>query len=81
MSDQTTTMRLSSSWKILKEASLEGFVAGCQGDYGELCFRVPDEYQRLGASSALPKAQRDVIAALPNERTIFQTGLAVAVAF
>lgn len=64
--DKTSVVRLTMAWTLFKEASLEAYISQCQGDYGELCFRVPQIYAADG---------------LPTSRTLTSFGSGIRVNF
>lgn len=80
-SDDTALVRLTTAYLLFNEATIEGFVSHCTGDYGELCFRVPESYKQLAQSPALPAARRAQLAALPTTRTRVSVGLGVSLNF
>ena len=66
LTDKTRLARLTFAWSWFKDASLEAYVSQCLGDYGELCFRVPEAY---------------VVQGLPNQRTLITLGSGLSVRF
>ena len=78
---QSAQARFTATWTFYKEATLEVFASRCFGDYGELCFRVPESYQVLAQSPLLPPPQQAAFAALPSKRTIGQMGSSFSIAF
>ena len=81
LSDKTAQARLTATWTFHKEATLEVFASRCFGDYGELCFRVPESFRTLAQSPAVPLEQKAVFAALPNRRTTGSIGSAFSMQF
>jgi hypothetical protein len=81
LSDNTTVVRLTGGWTIFTDAQLELYLSGCGGDYGELCFRVPDDYKKLATSPGLTPSQQQAVAALPTKRTKSTAGAAVTINF
>jgi hypothetical protein len=81
LSDKTSVARVTMTWLLYKEATFELFAGKCFGDAGELCFRLPAEYQSLATNPDLPVDVRAVIAALPTKRTTATTGVAVSINF
>lgn len=81
LSDKSAQARLTATWTFYKEATLDLFVSRCFGDYGELCFRVPDTYQSLAQSPLIPTEQQKIIANLPTKRTIATAGAGFTMSF
>lgn len=77
LSDQTALARFTATYTFYKQITVEGYVSRCFGDYGELCFRVPDSI--LGAAANLPPQYQPAIAQLPRKvtRTIFGGSLSM----
>jgi hypothetical protein len=68
LSDETSIIRLTATWTLLKEATLEAYVSRCHGDYGELCFRVPESFR-----AAAPT--------LPTKRALLSLGTGLSIRF
>jgi hypothetical protein len=81
LSDKTSVIRLTGSWLLYKDAEIQGFVGECQGDYGELCFRVPESFKALGALPGIPPILAQTVQALPTRRTKTTGGLGVVLKF
>ena len=71
ISDQTALMRLTATYTFYKQVTAEAFVSRCFGEYGELCFRVPDSIQE--SAPLLPANIQVLLSALPKKttRTVF----------
>lgn len=71
LSDKTALARFTATYTFYKQITVEGYVSRCFGDYGELCFRVPDNV--LNGISTLPDTIQPLLANLPRKttRTIF----------
>ncbi len=81
-SDETALARLTMTHTFLKQITLEAYVSRCFGDYGELCFKVPDSiFQGI---SALPEPIKSnlepLVASLPRKttRTVFGGSLSMS---
>jgi hypothetical protein len=68
VNDETSVVRLTATWTLLKEATLEAYVSRCHGDYGELCFRVPESFR-----AAAPT--------LPTKRALLSLGTGLSIRF
>ncbi len=77
LSDKTALVRLTGTYLFYKQITLEAYVSRCFGDYGELCFRVPDSI--IDAAKLLPADQQGLINALPRNvtRTVFGGSLSM----
>ena len=81
LSDKTSLTRVTTTWKIYKDATIEAFVSHCFGDFGELCFRVPKKYQALAANPVLSPELKQTLLALPTKRSKASGGLAMSLSF
>lgn len=81
LSDGTALLRMTGTWTLYKQITLEAYVSGCFGKYGELCFKVPDEIVNSPNYLQLPEETRVVIGALPRKYTTFVTGVALSMLF
>ena len=80
-SDKTSVARLTATQTLYNEVTLEGFVSRCFGDYGELCFRVPEKYVQGAQSPLVSPPLRDRLASLPTRRTKVTAGLGLSMNF
>jgi hypothetical protein len=81
LSDETATARLTMTYLLFNEATLELYAGRCWGDYGDLCFRVPNTYQALATSPTLSPAQRQLLATLPDKRATVTAGAGASLNF
>ena len=81
MTDETTVVRVATAWEFVQDASQELFGSRCYGDYGELCFRIPEKYHNLANDPRLSSAQRQALLAAPVVRTLYTGGIGVVMAF
>lgn len=81
ISDDTTVVRLTSSFELFRQANIDIFASRCFGDYGEMCFRIPSDYKALATSPILTAEQQAMVAALPVKRTIFTAGAGLSMKF
>ncbi len=65
ISDQTAQARLTATYTFYKQITAELYVSRCFGDYGELCFRVPDSIIQ-GAASLPPEVIAGVSTLSPS---------------
>ncbi|RZA22593.1 MAG: hypothetical protein EOP10_15045 [Proteobacteria bacterium] len=65
ISDQTAQARLTATYTFYKQITAELYVSRCFGDYGELCFRVPDSIIQ-GAANLPPEVIAGVSTLSPN---------------
>lgn len=77
LSDETALARFSTTYTFYKQITAEVYVSRCFGEYGELCFRVPDSI--LNGVQNLPPATQPLLANLPRKitRTIFGGSLSM----
>lgn len=70
-SDETALARFTATHTFYKQITAELYVSRCFGEYGELCFRVPDSI--LNGVTSLPPNIQPMLANLPRKttRTIF----------
>lgn len=80
-SDGTSLARITTTYALQQRASIDFFVAECFGDYGELCFRAPSEFQVLAEGAAFPEDLRNLVRTLPTARTRTQVGAGVSMEF
>lgn len=71
ISDKTALIRLTSTYMFYEQITLEAYVSRCLGEYGELCFKVPDAI--IQGIATLPPALQSAIGPLPRKttRTVF----------
>lgn len=71
ISDQTALVRLTATYTFYKQITAEAYVSRCLGEYGELCFRVPDTI--VDGIATLPPNLQALLTTLPTKttRTIF----------
>jgi hypothetical protein len=81
LSDATSVTRLTATWTLVKDLTLEGFVSQCSGDYGEFCFRIPEDFKALSANPTLTDGERQSLATLPTKRTRSNAGVAASLQF
>ena len=81
LSDSTSVSRLTATWTLFNDLTVEGFVSQCAGDYGELCFRIPESFMALAANPTLTDSERQTLAALPTKRTRSNAGFAFSLQF
>ncbi len=81
ISDATNVTRLTATWMLFNELTLEAYGSRCFGDAGELCFRLPAEYATAANAPGVPSDQRNALAALPTRRTLVTAGLGASVEF
>lgn len=81
LSDKTALMRLTGTWNLYKQITLEAYVSSCVGKYGELCFKVPSEILDSPNYPSLPESLRTVIEGLPQKYTQWVTGASLSMLF
>jgi hypothetical protein len=81
ISDATMVSRVTATWTLYNDLTIEGFLSQCSGDYGELCFRIPDDFKALSANPTLTESERQTLAALPTKRTRSNAGFAFSLQF
>lgn len=81
LSDQTYVSRLTATWEIVDAATLEVFASRCFGEYGELCFKVPESYRSFAQVPGLPDQIKQVLLQLPTKRTTVNAGVAMSLVF
>jgi hypothetical protein len=81
MSDATSVSRVTATWTLYNDLTIEGFLSQCSGDYGELCFRIPEDFKALSANPTLTDSERQTLAALPTKRTRSNAGFAFSLQF
>jgi hypothetical protein len=81
LSDDTSTARLTGSWKLFKDADIQAFVAQCHGDFGELCFRIPSSFRGLASLPQVSPQLQQAVQALPTKRTLTTAGAGVVLKF
>ncbi|MBC7658993.1 MAG: hypothetical protein H7249_04730 [Chitinophagaceae bacterium] len=77
LSDNTVLTRLTATYLFYKQITAEAYISRCFGDYGELCFRVPEKI--VQGAPAFPASTQAIIAALPKKttRTVFGGSLSM----
>lgn len=77
ISDRTALARLTAIYTFYKQITAEVYVSRCFGEYGELCFRVPDSIQE--SAPLLPANLQVLLNALPKKttRTVFGGSLSM----
>jgi hypothetical protein len=65
LSDRTSQARFTATYTFYKQITAELYVSRCFGDYGELCFRVPDSIVQ-GAARLPPEVIAGVSTLSPN---------------
>lgn len=81
LSDATSVSRLTATWTLFNDLTVEGFVSQCSGDYGELCFRIPESFKALSENPTLTDSERQTLAVLPTKRTRSNAGFALSLQF
>ncbi len=67
LSDRTALLRFTATYTFYKQITVETYVSHCLGEYGELCFRVPDTIIQ-GMTTLSPDLQKRLVA-LPKKTT------------
>jgi hypothetical protein len=73
--DSTATARLSATYSVFKEFSIQSYVNRCFGDYGALCFRIPEKFKSLSADTRISAEDRSILQQLPSQRTLTVVGV------
>ena len=73
--DFTSTTRLSASYSLFKELTLQTYINRCFGDVGALCFRIPEAFKQLAADPRLSAEDRALLGQLPSKRTLTVMGV------
>ena len=81
VSDKTSVSRVTATWTLYKDLTVEAFLSQCSGDYGELCFRIPGEFKAFAANPTLTENERQTLAALPTKRTRSNAGFGLSMNF
>jgi hypothetical protein len=81
LSDKTSIGRLTGTWLVANYATFEAWAQRCFGEYGELCFKIPENLKEYGATAGLPQDLQDVLALLPTEKTFFTAGVGLSINF
>ncbi len=81
LSDETSIARLTGTWSIANYASFETYISRCAGEYGELCFKVPQNLKDLAASPDFDPVLKKILSELPTERTLFTAGVGLSINF
>lgn len=81
ISDQTSVVRLTGTYLLFNEATLELFASRCLGDYGEFCFRAPANVAQLATHPSLSPEQQAMVKSLPTKRTLVNAGMGLSMQF
>ncbi len=81
LSDDTGLVRATGTWELRDDATFEVYVSRCFGDYGELCFKVPESYRQLAQIPGLPDSLKTTVAQLPTRKITFTAGAALSIEF
>lgn len=81
LSDKTYVGRVTATWEIVDAATLEVFASRCFGEYGELCFKVPESYKVFAQLPGVSDQVKEVVARLPTRRTLFNAGVSLSLVF
>ncbi len=81
LSDQTTVSRLTATWEVVDAATLEVYVSRCFGEFGELCFKIPESYKALANVPGIAEPLRQALTQLPTRRTVFTAGAGLSLVF
>jgi hypothetical protein len=80
LSDGTRLGRLSASWSLMKDATIDSYMGRCDGQ-GELCLSLPESLGALAANPVTAPTVRESLNRLPRNKTQTTAGLSVSVKF
>ncbi len=81
LSDQSGIVRLTGTWELMDAATVELYVSRCVGEYGELCFKIPESYKQLATDPQLSPELQQALIRLPTRQTQVTAGAAVTIVF
>lgn len=81
LGDRTTLARVTATYTLYDQATLEVYVGRCFGEYGELCFQVPQSYKSLAELPGISEDLKRIVALLPTRKTNLTTGLSLSMNF
>ncbi len=81
LADESAVARVTVTHELKRLLTLEVFASHCLGDYGELCFRIPEKFRKLAAYPGLNPDQQKALSSLPTERTREVYGAAASLNF
>ncbi|MCX6131104.1 MAG: hypothetical protein NTX25_18860 [Proteobacteria bacterium] len=81
IADKTSSLRITGSWEIFRQANFEAYVNQCFGEYGELCFNVPSSLKQFANLPGLDPSLKTLITSLPSKRTVTVAGLGLSINF